>query len=559
MILRQQILVLCAVLLTVSVGTANLRASEIPARSNISAEIDKHVAAGRKDFDKVASPRCSDAEFLRRIYLDLHGTIPSTTTVRAFLADTATGKRVQLVDELLDSPRFARRMADVFNVMLMERRPDVHVPGPEWHDYLRKSFLANKPLDQMALELLSADGTNLDTRPAAKFLLDRKLDIDLVTRDVGRVFLGRDMECAQCHDHPNVDDYLQRHYHGLAAFMKRSYIFNDPKLKKSVIAEKAEGDVSYTSVFTNESSKTNPRLLDLEELVDPDGTVKEYIAKPTSKVGGVPVYSRRLQLARAMLSEANKDFRRNWANRMWAIMMGRGLVEPVDLYHTDNPASHPKLIEYLSHEFSQSGFNVRWMLKQLALSDTYQRSSAATETKAKPEEFTHALFKPLTPEQMAWAIVESTGVREKRLEAVVAALLKSDPKFGKGRSTHPLWRDEALATDLKSQLNSLSVVFAPTSPGPEVGFDASADQALFMQNSASLQKLLKTGLVERLAKIESPEELANEAFVAVLSREPNEIESREISEYVQTSKDRRLACEDVIWALLTSAEFRFNH
>ena len=552
-----------AIILVLSLLPSDAFAANKAGLVEISGQIDEMLRAATPDFDTKASPRCTDAEFLRRAYLDLHGTIPPAAVVREFSADQSGDKRSRLIDKLLDSPRYARRMADLFNIMLMERRPDVYVPVAEWHDYLRKSFLENKPLDQLAFEILASDGTDASTRPAAKFFLDRKLNIDLVTRDLGRVFLGRDMECAQCHDHPNVDDYLQRHYHGLAAFMKRAYLYTDSKKKKTYIGEKAEGDVTFTSVFTNESNKTNPRLLDLPEFVDPPNTQKQYIDKPTSKVRGVPIYSRRQQLAYAMLSDANVDFRRNWANRLWAMMMGRGLVEPVDLYHSSNPASHPELLEFLAVQLDDHQFDVKWMLRQLALTESYQRSSETKLDSAEPSQYLHALLKPLSPEQMGWSILEATGSRKRTLETVIAGVLKSDPKFGKGRSEHPVWQDVAVAEALKSRVAQLATIFAPTAPGPEVGFDASADQALFMYNGAELHNLISVdkspGLMQRLAKIEDPTKVVEAACVATLSRTPTTDESQQLANYIKSSSDKAAATKDIVWALLTSAEFRFNH
>ena len=162
------------------------------------------------------------------------------------------------------------------------------------------------------------------------------------------MFLGVDLECAQCHDHPCIDDYLQRHYYGLSAFLKRSYLFTDPKTKQKVLGEKAEGDVKFTSVFTSEEGQTDPRVLNLPGIPDPEPAKELYIAKPSSQVRGVPTYSRRLQLAKAMVAADNADFRRNIVNRLWALMIGRGLVEPLDIRHSDNPPSHPEVLELLA-------------------------------------------------------------------------------------------------------------------------------------------------------------------------------------------------------------------
>ena len=153
-------------------------------------------------------------------------------------------------------------MQDVFDAMLMERRDDTHVPSGEWQGFLRRALAENMPYDQLVTEILSADGTDPQTRGAAKFYLDRLADPNLLTRDVGRMFLGRDIQCAQCHDHPLIDDYKQAHYYGIFAFLNRTTLFEDDK-KVAVLAEKAEGDVTFTSVFKKKvTHKTGPRILD---------------------------------------------------------------------------------------------------------------------------------------------------------------------------------------------------------------------------------------------------------------------------------------------------------
>ncbi|MBI3821609.1 MAG: DUF1549 domain-containing protein, partial [Planctomycetes bacterium] len=163
--------------------------------------IDQHIQKGLKD----AAPRSDDAEFLRRLYLNLTGVIPPVEDARAFLADKAPDKRAKLVDRLLASDGYARHMTNLFDVLLMDRRPDKHVKRPEWRDFLQTSFSQNKPYDQFVREILSADGSDPKTRPAAKFFLDRDGEPNVVTKDVSRLFLGMNLHCAQCHDHPLVD------------------------------------------------------------------------------------------------------------------------------------------------------------------------------------------------------------------------------------------------------------------------------------------------------------------------------------------------------------------
>ncbi|WP_339908377.1 DUF1549 domain-containing protein [Symmachiella dynata] len=317
---------------------------------------------------------CTDAEFLRRVTLDLNGTIPTADEARAFLDDPSPDKRTALVDRALNRPRYARHLATVLDVMLMERRRDTHVKSPEWHKYLHDSVVANKPFNQLAREILSADGVDDAMRPAAKFYLDRLGEPHLLTRDVGRIFFGRDMQCAQCHDHPLIDDYLQDDYYGIFAFLQRGTLFVDKKAKKSFFAETADGEAVFTSVFTAVKGETGPRLPGQLIIDDPAIPAAEaYTVKPAKDVRPVPKYSRRAALAKHATDGTNRVFNRNIANRLWAHMMGRGLVEPVDLHHPSNPPVHPELLELLADEFVAMKFDMRAFLRELALTKTYRR------------------------------------------------------------------------------------------------------------------------------------------------------------------------------------------
>src|ERR1043166_5326424 len=232
--------------------------------------IDQAIAAADKDFAKIASPISTDAEFLRRVYLDLTGVIPSAEEAKAFLADTTPDRRAKLIDKLLSSEKHAYHLADTFDVLLMDRRPNKHVQRPEWMKYLRESFAANKPYDQLVSEILSSDGTDPKTRAAARFMLDRDGEAHVITKDISRLFLGMNLQCAQCHDHPLVEAYKQDHYYGVYAFLSRSYVYADKASKLSVFAEKGEGDVSFVSVFMAKvTKKTGPRLPDGPELAEP--------------------------------------------------------------------------------------------------------------------------------------------------------------------------------------------------------------------------------------------------------------------------------------------------
>lgn len=564
------------------------RLHSVDAREPLWKQIDGLVVSHPGFRDPVAA-KTDDASFLRRIHLDLTGSIPSAKQTRVFLADSAADKRVQLIDKLLDSPQYARRMQVVFDVMLMERRASKHIKTEQWEEYLWDSFRQNKSWLQLCTEMLTADGTDGRTRPAARFMLDRELNVDEVTRDVGRMFLGRDLQCAQCHDHPAIDDYLQRHYYGLAAFIKRSFVFKDPKTKESSIGEKAEGEIEFTSVFTSEKEKTAPRVLDADPISDPPSGDELYKVKPAKDVRSVPVYSRRLQLAQSLTDPANVAFRFNIANRVWAMMMGRGLVEPVDMWHADNPPTHPELLSLLAESFLEHDYDLKYLVRQLALTDVYQRSSqyapqsvgqesadASTET----ADYAVAILKPLSPEQLAWSMMKASGLAEQQLASLIAkqeraeekAEREAEEKAGKEAeekttevtvkqqsASDPVWQEKSLNKALRAHVGTFAGVFGNKGV-QQFRFDASADQALFLRNGDLIQRwvALKNGLSDRLAAMKDAE-VAAEFYLAVFSRMPSAEESKVIEEMLELSDDRKAQIRQVVWAGLASAEFRFNH
>ena len=513
--------------------------------------IDKHIAAGMENYESNAAPIASDEEFLRRIYLDLTGRIPTTEQARTFLKDKSSDKREKLIDTLLGSMLYSRHMATVFDVMWIERRADKYVKDSEWLVYLQKSFENNKPYDQLVREVLAADGTDAKNRGPAKFYLDRLADKDVVTKDVSRLFLGMNLQCAQCHDHPMVNHYRQDFYYGIYAFYNRSYIFTDRKKKLTFLAEKAEGKVKFESVFVPKVSKeTGPRLPNGELVKEPSFPKgQEYKVKPSKTVGGVPKFSRRAQISGMLASAENELFKRNAVNRLWHMMMGRGLVNPVDFDHPDNPPSHPELMELLAEEFAAMKFDIKAFLRELALSKTYQRSSQMPSGKELPPEdkFALAELRPLSPEQLGWSILEATG------------MIEYNRKNQKGKVT-----EARLYTLLSKSIRTFETTFGGQAGDPaDLGFQATLDQTLFLRNGTVIRSWLaprNSSLTYRLAQIKDDGQLAEELFLSVLSRMPTVEERQQVSDLLANNQQTRpQALQELSWALLASAEFRFNH
>ena len=544
---------------TAALGVAilfSLISAPVRADEPLSARIDQLVLAATPDAATIVAPIADDAEFLRRVSLDLIGTIPTAIQTREFLADQNPNKRATLVDRLLASPEYARHMQKTFDVILMQRRPAQHVGASEWQTYLRTSFAENKPWDQLVREILGQDGTDPKTRAAARFFLDRDVEVNLVTRDIGRIFLGVNLECAQCHDHPQIDDFKQQHYYGLSAFLVRSSLFkkgNDPAL----LAEKADGEVTFESVFDIRDKKstgpksTPPRLFEGVALTDPMlEKGKEYTVKPEKDVRPVPAYSRRSLLGTAIVSPENKRFPRALANRLWGLMLGRGLIEPLEYDHSDNPPSIPALLDLLTQEVVARKYDIKSMLREIALSQTYQRSSRRKPDTAEPDagKFLVAQLKPLSPEQFAQALMQASGLTDAERAALG------------DKAT-----EEALSARLAGAEGVLVNLFGSEPGRIERGFDARADQALFLAHNGMVLGWIVPrpgNLCDRMSKMsaDQPAAIADELYLSVLSRKPDAEETQDVVNYLAPrTADRTQAIMELIWASTMSAEFRFNH
>lgn len=530
------------------------------------AQIDQLIEAGFTRWDVAPAERCSDAEFIRRITLDLTGTIPSAEATRSFLADSAPDKRTALIDKLLASESFARHMAVVFDVMLMERRPDKYVTVDEWRGWLQTAFTENRPLNTTVAQILAATEIDETGRPAAKFYLDRAVDRDTLVRDIGRLFLGVDLQCAQCHDHPDFSDYKHVHYYGLSVFVAGSKIFKLPD-GKMALQETVTRDVEFASVFAPETTnKTGPRLLAgdvLEIPTFPEG--EEYVEKPSRTVRSVPKFSLRELLAEKLTSDETPAFSHNMANRLWAVLMGRGIVHPLDAHHETNPPSHPELLDALADSLQQSGYDVRGFLRQLALSETYQRSTAVpadVDPATVPHEsFAVAIMKGLSPEQMFRSLLDATGsqaVFEKQIEAA----LMEDAEAWTELSADA----EKLATAQKAKRaereKEFITLFGSTPGRPEGEFQASLPQSLFLANNEALVEWLEPqadNLADRLVALDDPADISELAYVSILSRMPDDEETTLLAEHLKVRDDRRVAIVEFVWSLVASAEFRLNH
>ena len=511
-----------------------------------------------------------DAEFLRRVFLDFASRIPNVTEAREFLNDSAVDKREKMIDRLLASVEFPRRMTEFVNVMLMERRGE----HPEWLAYLRASFEQNKPWDVMAREMISPDPKNEQTRAAAFFLSKRlenygqnPVDYPILTRDVGRLLLGMDLQCAQCHDHLFIKDYKQADFQGMYVVFLNASLRNEakfPAVTEKLLTKKIE----FQSVFNADKKEVGPRVPGRAEIAIPTFAKGEEFAEPPdpkAKNPGRPKFSPLEHLANQITAADNPAFARNIANRIWFQLLGRGLVHPLDLHHSENTPSHPELLDLLARELVEHKFDLKWLLRELALTRTYQRSSVlpAEATDPLPERYLVALEKPLSAEQLFWSVLFATGQIDSAPAAPPATATTSAESKPDTTDADKAAKPQSAEARFDPIKQKFLKAFANPPMEPEGEFAPSLRAALFLMNDADLLKLLDAqpgNLLTRLQTLDTPERIADELYLSVLSRRPTVDEIADVADQLQRAGEKKqVALKHLAWALLASTEFCVNH
>ena len=481
-----------------------------------------------------------DTEFLRRITLDLAGRIPTVAETTAFLADANSSKRTVLVDRLFASPEYPRRMQEWFQVMALERRAEKSIKPAEWSAYLQAAFRENRPWNELVSRVLFVEKDDKANQPATKFILaaGRKGNAHQTTQDIARIFLGRDIMCSQCHNHPTVDVYTQQDYFGLF-----SYVQEQPVKATS----------EFESVFEPGKQTTGPRLPGGREVVIPKFE-KGQEAEAAK-------YRPRLLLARDLPQAANTAFVRTSTNRLWALLMGRGLIHPPHLDHPVNPPSHPELFERLQQEFVTHKFNVRHLLREIVRSRTYQRSSRLPEgvqpADVPEHRFRVATSRPLSPEQMAWSLMVATG----NLQRMITGKVPKDSPFDAYNYING--NVDRLPATVGETMELFSWMMGnPPGENPDE-YNPAMGHALFLMNEELVLDWLKPrkgSLIGRVVATPDNTRAVEQLYLGVLSRRPTDAETRSGVKFLdKNTATRKSGLADLAWSLLASAEFRLNH
>ncbi len=365
--------------------------------------IDKLVDAKLKQMKILPSEICTDAEFIRRLYLDLLGLLPEPAAVRAFLADSrpARVKRDALVDKLIGSPEFIEHWTNKWADLLQVNRKFLGDKGATaFRDYIRNAVAANKPYDKFVYDILTARGSNVENPAASYYKILR--DPGAVMENTTQLFLAVRFNCNKCHDHP-FERWTQDQYYQTAAFFAQVERKEDPKFKGQKVGGTAvEGATPLVEIIADKTSGevTQIRTGEVAKPTFP------YLHKdlPPSTPG------RREQLARWITSKENPYFAKSYVNRLWSYLLGAGIIEPVDDIRAGNPPTNPALLDALTGEFIKSGFNVRHMLKTICKSRVYQQSMRSNAFNRDDDiNYSHALARRLPAEVLYDAIHRATG------------------------------------------------------------------------------------------------------------------------------------------------------
>jgi hypothetical protein len=481
--------------------------------AELAAKIDEQIRVVQKREGVPAAPRSGDAEFVRRVYLDLTGRVPDILSVRDFLDDPSKDKRAALIRRLLQDSRYARHWSDVWrNWLLSENDPMSGFLRSGIESWLQDQLQANTPYDQLVRRLLLSDSGASGDAFLYQVQQYRPENMAAVT---SRLFLGVKLECAQCHDHPFAA-WKKRQFWEFAAF----FASNPSGRASGRAGQPGVGKI----VLPSTEKEVAARFL--------DGKQPEITGD-----------ARRV-LLNWMTAKDNPYFARAMANRMWEQLLGAGLVEPLDEESEENPASHPELLTLLAKQFSTHDYDLKYLIEAIVRSETYQQTSRQTHPgQAEPRLFARMRTRGLTPEQLFDSLALVTGVEEDidRLPGSFRPMMPNSPR---AEFLVRFPNQDRRAEQQTSILQALYLMNGPLVTG-----------ATSLKGNRNLAIIAQSTSVRTARKVE-------QLFLIALNRKPTDAERDRLVKYVDSggaTKDSAQALCDVFWALLNSSEFCTNH
>lgn len=487
--------------------------------------VDRLAAEKWKKLGLLPSPRCDDAAFIRRVTVDVCGRLPTVEETRRFLADAAPTKRAVLIDRLLDSPDYPAFFAMRWGVILRNSR----LAGADqatyaFHNWLKDMIARNRPYDEMVRGVVAAAGEWQDA-PAINWYWQMRDDqLHQVTADTAQVFLGVRLQCARCHHHP-YERWGQEDYFGLAGFFTR-------------LGRKSFGQPPpYFASSNVTTGEKNPLTGKVPEPKYPDGDYATF----------TPEQDPRHALVDWMTQPDNPFFAKVMVNRLWGHFMGRGLVDEVDDIRDTNPPSNPQLLDALAKDFVEHQFDVKHIIRTLLNSRVYQLSSDPTEfNEHDRQNFARFYARRLIAEVLHDAVDQTCGTQTRFSNMAGNARAVDLPHEGFGSYFLDTFDRPRRVTGCECERSS----------------SATLAQVLLMANSDDIENKLAAGdgKIATLLKAGKPiTEVIEELYLAGYSRVPRPRELDAMVKYVESQENKQQALEDVLWTIVNSKEFMFNH
>jgi hypothetical protein len=484
--------------------------------------VDHLVGAKLNKLRILPSDLCTDEEFLRRVSLDITGTLPTEEEYTQFMADASPDKRAKLVDRLLERKEFSEIWAMKWAELLMIKSSNQvsYKAAYLYNAWLTDKIANNVPLNEMVRELLSATGGTF-TEPATNYY-QIETDTLKTAENVAQIFMGIRTQCAQCHNHP-FDQWTMDDYYSFASFF-------------SQIGRKRGEDYRETIVFNRGGGEVN-------HLVTGRPLPPKFLGGAQPDTAGK---DRRALLAEWLTQPDNPFFARNVSNRIWAHFFGKGIVEPVDDVRVSNPPSNPELLESLAKKLVEYNYDFKALVRDICNSQTYQRSTQRNESNQLDElNFAHGNVRRIQAEMMLDCISQATQTKDKFQGLPLGA------------------RAVQIADGQTSTyfLTTFGRATRQTVCACEVNTDPNLSQALHLINGDTVQnKIAQGGLIKsQLDAAKTPEQVVESIYVRCLTRKPTADETAKLMQVVQQAANPQQGLEDVFWAVMNSREFIFNH
>jgi len=492
--------------------------------------VDHHVFNKLKLMTILPSDLCTDAEFIRRSYLDLCGLLPTGDEATKFLADKASDKRAKLIDSLLERPEYGDYWALKWSDVFRSNRKTIQVKGIHaFQLWLRNHVANNTPVDRVIHELLTSNGSTF-SNPAANYFRIAK-DPTNLAETTAQLFFGVRMQCAKCHNHP-FESITQDDYYSTAAWFARV------STKKDVESSKNPAVIGAEVVYSRRDGEvTQPR--------SGKQMAPKFLKGATPTIS--PSQDRREVFSDWLTGPANPYFSKSLVNRVWYHLMGKGIVDPVDDFRDSNPPSNDDLLDGLAKDFATKKFDLKQLIRTIMNSRTYQLSAQPNDTnKDDTKYFSHSVTKLLSAEVLLDALCDTTAVPEKFAGLPLGTRAIQLPD---GEVNHPFLKTFGQpARELACECERES--------------DSNLAQALQLINGPTINDKLRNPanrLGKLLADKKTEIEILDALYLAALSRPATDSERVPALSHVAKGMDKRKAWEDVLWAIMNTREFLFRH